>query len=243
MKLTFTDLFLMFALWTALGAMAVLVTAPSDDVAVHNDVANTSPQHPLESLIRQRPTLEVFLVVFIVAVVIGPITEEFLWRLVFQGTLLRYEQTQFVASRGMLSVFVTALLFAARHFRPANVPIPSWEWLWSATIAQAVASLVFLACGVGYFVATKRVTVPHIRRTVRHIPRDVRLALVTFLWLGPLTLFIHVVLQRCFPGVVLDPIPLFVFAVGLGELARRTGRLTASITLHVALNATSLAMM
>lgn len=243
MKLTLADFFFLFALWTVLGVAAVaFVSAPREVESVAGE-SGVSSQHPLEFLFRQRPTLGVFLTVFLVAAIVGPVTEEFLWRFVFQGTLVSYERAYRFSSRGLFAVFVTAFIFAARHFRFADAAVPAWETLWAMTIAHAVASLVFLVCGVGYFVATHRVTVPRVRRVVRHIPRDVLLALATFLWLGPLTLLIHVALQHCWPGVVLDPIPLFVFALGLGELSRRTGRLTASITLHVALNATSLAVM
>jgi len=44
------------------------------------------------------------------------------------------------------------------------------------------------------------------------------------------------------PDVAPDPIPLFFFALALGILYLRTHRISAPITLHVALNGTSLAL-
>lgn len=245
-RLTFGDLFLLLFVWTTLGVLASALVGlpPESEVPVSTTAANTeTPPHPLEALLRARPTLGVILTVLLVGVVIGPITEEFLWRFVLQGTLLRYERANRLASRGCLAVVSTSFLFAARHFRPADAPPPPWETVWGTAVASAVISLLFLALGLLYLMTTGCMTRPRLRRTLRHMPRDLGLAARTFLWIGPITLLLHFTLRTAIPGVVLDPVPLFVFALVLGELARRTGRLTASIALHIMLNATSLALL
>jgi membrane protease YdiL (CAAX protease family) len=68
---------------------------------------------------------------------------------------------------------------------------------------------------------------------------------------GPTSAFLRWLPIVCSAGVFAllhvghgpDPIPLFVFALALGYLYQRTGRILPSLTLHFLLNGVSLVML
>jgi hypothetical protein len=72
---------------------------------------------------------------------------------------------------------------------------------------------------------------------------DARLGLITFLVVAVPTYGCMIGVKKILPeSIAPDPIPIFFFAIALGLLYNRTHRIVPSIALHMALNASSLAM-
>ncbi len=111
--------------------------------------------NPLVVLLGRSHTLPTLLLCFLAAVIVAPIVEEFLFRLVLQGWLEavdRQRRRQIPALRGLTPgaapVVLVAMLFAGIHYRS---PLPQVDPRTIAYLlaANIVASLLTLAFGVG----------------------------------------------------------------------------------------------
>jgi membrane protease YdiL (CAAX protease family) len=203
--------------------------------------------HPLVILIRQDRSLTTFLWVFVAAVLVVPIVEEFLFRLVLQGWLEAVE----VRLRWLLGfrrtllgagpVLAVSLIFAALHYREARPP-DGVEALVRAIVRTVAAGLVTLLVAVSLLRGRAGATWKDLGIVPQAFWRDVRLGLSAFLTIAAPMYAIQVaVLPAWLPeDIAPDPITLALFSIVLGTLYCRTHRIVPAVTLHMALNATSL---
>lgn len=213
-------------------------------------------QHPLVQLFSAQPTFSVMCGIFFLVVIVAPISEEFLWRGVIQRVCVRWEyaisrrkfflrRTLLLKTlkkmRGLISVLVVAILFAALHLHSANTSM-SIESLWRSLVVACFSQTLFVVLGIFYLIKTKRLTRQSISRTLVFFRKDARRA-ATWWWIIPLVFGVQLLLITFFPDTQFPPIPLFPLAVALGVLALQTNRIAASIFLHATFNATSFLMM
>ncbi len=184
------------------------------------------------------------------AAVAAPIIEEFLFRVLLQGWLERVAlplrrltpTLRRWLPRGIGPVALTSLLFARMHFR-VDTPQMDVEFLTFAMVGNAVVGLLTVALAVGliwYRTGAVAVDFGFVRQKFF---ADVALGLAAFIAIATPIYLMQVGLSVLLPSyVAADPITLFFFALVLGLLYYRTHRIVASVVLHMALNATSLAM-
>ncbi len=108
--------------------------------------------HPLAQLLKDKDP-KILLLCFLFGVVIAPIFEEFIFRLLFTGWLMSVERRfrkrwpAYFRSRGVLPILIPAAVFAALHFRVESREIPETNLVLSMSI-QAAVSLLTLICAI-----------------------------------------------------------------------------------------------
>ena len=187
---------------------------------------------------------------FLAAVVVAPIVEEFLFRVVLQGWLeaveRRWRRALPMLRRAPLAlgpILLTSFLFAMMHFRTAGPEMPQ-EYIVASLIAGMAAGLTTVGFAVALLMLRAGATAADLGWAPRKLLGDLRIGLVAFVAVvGPLY-GLFIALQQWIPkSVSADPIPLFFFAMLLGVLYHRTRRMAPSVALHVALNLTSLVLL
>jgi membrane protease YdiL (CAAX protease family) len=206
-------------------------------------------EHPLERVLQQRPGVSVSEVVMCVllAVVIAPIAEELLFRLVLQGWLESLERRlrrragwwRRLAA-GVVPVGLTSLAFAALHIRGA-AQLESVSTTVFLLSIQAAAGLLTLAVAVCWLKFAVGATAADFGIVPSKLASDVRLGLLAFPAIIVPVYAINIVLlaarELLQMNVVIDPLPLLLLAVVLGTLYYRTHRILPCIVLHMAFNA------
>lgn len=205
--------------------------------------------HPLIRLIRQRPHWTTLVGALVVAVLIAPVVEEFLFRLVLQGWLESVETRarHFWAvgqrAEGVAAVLVVSVAFAALHYREAEPPAQA-EALMREFGCHAMASLATLFFGLVLLRGLSGATLEDLGIRWGMIGADIRLGLGVFLTIAAPMYGVQIALSLILPALVSraiapDPVTLGLFAMVLGALYSRTHRIVPAITLHMALNGTS----
>jgi membrane protease YdiL (CAAX protease family) len=206
--------------------------------------------HPIVDLLSADPGLTTWLLCGLVAVVIAPIVEEFMYRLVLQGWLEAEERRarrRISALRrfppGVAPIVVVSMLFGLRHFRLATPPLEA-DRLVELMIVQAVWSLTAFALVLGILRIGSGASAADLGFVPRKLPIDVGLGLLVFLAVAAPVIFLQDLMTKLVPegGVAPDPVPLFVLALALGIVYYRTHRIVPAIVIHAALNATSLGL-
>jgi len=153
--------------------------------------------------------------------------------------------------RGLFSILSVSAMFAMLHFRAAGNEYEV-DFLAMAIIASALANVLTVVVGI---VALRMhgATAADLGWQPSLLPRDIRDGVITFLLIaGPIYLLQKLLLtllaqpwmiELLGTRVAPDPITILVFSLALGFLYFRTHRLAASVTLHMALNGTTLLMM
>ncbi len=165
-------------------------------------------EHPLLENVREHPDAVTIVSVFVAALVVAPLVEEFLFRVLLQGWMER----------------VATLRSGLMSWIMGEPPPPS------STAADEIAVSPPDASNVPAVDKPKAPSVdvqPQPSFFARWLPIVCSAGVFALLHLG------H--------GP--DPIPLFVFALALGYLYQRTGRILPSLTLHFLLNGVSLVML
>jgi len=212
--------------------------------------------HPLTVLMTEGKRQPMILVIcFLMAVVAAPLGEEFLFRVILQGAFESLENsTRRVVlllrrmPRGFFSVFITALVFAAIHWRePKSEGSWNLNLLLTGMIAQTIANFGIVLFGVGYLTFFRGATWADFGfhngfRNLRSA-QDVLGAFYVYLILMIPMMMIQGTLGTLFPDTVTDPAPLLVFSLALGILYYRTRRLLTCLTLHMSMNAVSFFLM
>ena len=239
------DVVVLFILWISLTIAClhgVLLLSGSGNVEAPSPRTVTD-KHPLTQLLEQgRKQPVILLVAFLCAVILTPMTEEFLFRLVFQGWLQKKTASLWnVPSEknakylpGGLSVFGVSLVFAAMHGGQRSEH--SVEVLFYGISGLAIANLLTLCIGVSYLAITRRASRRELGFSSNHLTFDLLLGCGTFILCGPAILFLNMLLRSAFPENATDPIPLFLFSIALGCLYFKTRRLLPSIVMHACLN-------
>jgi len=152
--------------------------------------------------------------------------------------------------RGAFSIVMTSGLFAMLHFRAAGDEY-HLEWLMFAIALTAIANILTVIVGT-LWLRSRGANAADLGWDLATLPLDIRNGLVTFLLIaGPIYLLqkgLSTVLAQPWVvemvGVKLapDPVTIFLFSLVLGFLYLRTHRLAASVTVHMALNGTTLMM-
>lgn len=205
--------------------------------------------HPLLRVLRQRPHWRTLAEALVVAVLIAPVVEEFLFRLVLQGWLEAWEarlRRRLGLQRfaeGLLPVFLTSGVFAALHWRGAQPPTDA-DALLRTFRCDAMAGVATLVFGVVCLRGLCAATLEDLGIRLAKIGSDIRLGLGAFVTVAAPVYGVQVVLSLVLPAILPepiapDPITLGLFALVLGTLYARTHRILPAITLHMALNATS----
>ncbi|MDR2116335.1 MAG: CPBP family intramembrane metalloprotease [Planctomycetaceae bacterium] len=253
------DVFLLFFLWITLlgigvGIMLQVFSGQTDSIDVVQPVVTTT-HHPLSQLLEQSKKSPVILfVAFFCGVLTAPLTEEFLFRLLFQGWLekksndwrkiCRYSEyfslrlLRFLFLPEFFSIFIVSFLFALAHGgkrteQPVDVQFYSM-------IGIGIVNLFLFCFGIFYLAVIRGVPIRAFLFRANRIFYDLCIALGTFLIFSPFIFSLHWLLRNNFPDSVTDPIPLFFFSIILGVLYFRTGRLFPCIMLHAFLNGFSL---
>lgn len=202
--------------------------------------------HPVLDLLATDPSFLTLVFCIFVVVAVAPVVEEFLFRLVLQGWLERVERRRIRVRampppiRGLMPVLVTAILFASLHFRVAQPKLEPTRVV-DMLIQVAVWNLVVLATGVALLRMRRGATLVDFGVVPERILPDIGLGLLTFFAVAAPIYFLQAVLHFLLSDwFAPDPITLMFFAMALGLLYFRTHRIVAPVTLHMALNGTSL---
>jgi membrane protease YdiL (CAAX protease family) len=209
--------------------------------------------HPLVVLIRQDPSPQTLLLAILAGVVAAPLAEELVFRLLLQGWLEKLEgraRRRFPllrgllrgAFRGLFPVAFVAVLFAAMHYREAEAPRDPQVIAW-ALARGMMASLLTVAGAVAGIRLARGATAADFGVDVRKFWSDVVLGLLAFLTIAAPIYLVQIALSFALPKTIAaDPFTLVLFAFALGTLYHRTHRIVPAVVLHMALNATSLAV-
>ncbi len=221
--------------WRPMGAVVPL---PVDEGGI--DAA-----HPLARVLTQSPSGWVILVCVLSAVVIAPVIEELLFRLLLQGWLesverrlrRRIPRLRF-ATPGVMAVMTSSLLFAALHFRQPSLEV-DMEMLFFQIFVGAVANLLTALLVLCWLRIAAGATLADFGVVPRKLAADVKLGMLAFLVITVPVYAVVIAMKNLLPdNVVADPIPLFLLAMVLGGLYCRTHRIVPAIVLHMAFNAT-----
>jgi membrane protease YdiL (CAAX protease family) len=185
------------------------------------------------------------------AVVAAPISEEFLFRVMFQGWLESVEshwrpklkKWLRMAPVGFFPIGVTSFLFALMHYRKESAPVNDLSLY--LMLGGSVAYLLTMAFAIFLLRRQVGATSFDLGWSREHVRGDILRGLAAFTAVAAPVYSIQFAAKYFFlhylhTDVAPDPIPLFFFAISLGVLYFRTHRILPSIVLHVSLNATSL---
>lgn len=224
--------------------ISAIAAGPADQPAA------SSTDHPVSQLLRERPGFGVLLICALSVVLVAPIVEEFVFRVVFQGGLEADDrrarrQRRGVPGwpRGLMPMGLVSLVFAALHYRVASPALNS-QFILAAVIGSAVANLLVMCVSVWLLRRTTGATWEDLGLVPRRLARDVRMGLVAFLAAAPLVYGAQALALWLLPrSIAPDPVGLFVFAMALGYVYFRTHRATPSIVVHMTLNGSTLALL
>ena len=182
----------------------------------------------------------IFLVVLLTGVIVIPIGEEFLFRLLLQGYLEKLESSlrKFLRmSRGLFAVLCPAAIFAAIHLRSTAEKRP-FQNLFDDILAFLIGYIVLIAATVAYLSLIRGATSCDLGIDRRKIFGDCLLGFGTACLLTPPIYLLNHGLTTLVGDVALtlDPIPIFFFSVGTGVLYFRTHRILPGIMFHMVFN-------
>jgi membrane protease YdiL (CAAX protease family) len=179
----------------------------------------------------------------LLAILVAPITEEMVFRLLLQGWLESVERRARRQMRwlrrivvGLVPVAIVAMLFAAIHIRTPGPP----EELSTVVLrlqSVAVASLLVVVVLVCWLKFAAGARLADFGIVPRKLAGDVRVGLLAFLAVTPPIYALLFAVGKILPkDAVADPIPLLFLGLALGVLYCRTHRIVPSIVLHAAFN-------
>jgi membrane protease YdiL (CAAX protease family) len=260
------DVLFIFLIAVILPGLAIrVVTAIGGTDAAQQSAATITPeaQKAKEKLETEHPTVDLLgsgdwrmiAVAIFLAVILAPILEEFLFRVVLQGWLegvwsrrRRTRRELRCAPFSWIPLLLPAILFALVHFRVGHeVPTPeSLNTLLLGHAVRIVADLATLAVAIIVLRFGVGATAADLGWQPKQLPLDGKLAIVALgAVMPPLLLLqgaLNAAVSKADIAIAPDPIPLFFLALAFGLLYRRTHRLAPSLILHMAFNATSVVM-
>jgi membrane protease YdiL (CAAX protease family) len=198
----------------------------------------------------------ILLLGFVAAVVIAPVVEEFLFRVLLQGWLEARERRwrrrappwlRGFVPRAAVPIVLVALLFALMHVRPPT-PLYHPQYLAGLVLGNQIAGLLTVGLAVGWLRVRVGATAADFGWAPRKLVADLGLGLRAALVVVPLILAFQMAVSAVLTyfrlrSAVPDPIPLFFFALVLGTLYYRTHRIAPSVVLHLGLNLTSVLLL
>jgi membrane protease YdiL (CAAX protease family) len=232
--------------WAAFEEHARLETEPRAAAEV-GAARESESQHTLVRVLEADPSIPTLIVCMLTGVLVAPIVEEFLFRVLLQGWLEAAERRLRRRNRvfrrvlpGLLPVLIGAVVFALPHYRETDPAAPTPQV--GDLILNSGASLLLMLIGLCLVRIRAGATWKDVGFDRTKLWADVRVGLVAALAvLGPIYVIQFFVKSWLLPEeVAADPITLLFFAAVLGTLYLRTHRIAAAVTLHMALNGTSL---
>jgi len=243
--------FLLFELPAVIAlALGILLGSDFAEPPTARTAEQVDVEHPIVDLLGADPSLTTWLLCGLVAVVIAPVVEEFMYRLVLQGWLEAGERRARrrlallrPLARGVGPVLFVSLLFALRHFR-RDEPSMEADQIKQVLVFQAVWSLLAFGFALGLLRIRSGATAADLGFVREKLLGDVRLGLLVFSAVTAPVLVLQYALTRIelSQHFAADPIPLFFFALALGAIYYRTHRIVPAIVTHMAFNATNLAL-
>lgn len=214
------------------------------DVKEQETVGESDGQvlHPIVHLIRSRSLAAMMLAVTL-ALIIAPLSEEFIFRVVMQGGLEAMARRRRAPVRWLRRwppIFAPALVFGLLHWNSDSQEYPEQFYvnMLSGVAAGASAALVF---ALGWLKLVRRATWSDLGFSTVRWKSDVVFGLASFAALAIPIYSLQLALTALMPkGVAPDPLGIFLFALVWGHLYRQTHRIGPSLVSHMALNATSL---
>lgn len=202
---------------------------PPQNVAIEEHALD----HPIISMIRSAEhSLPAIVVAFLVVVVAAPITEEFLFRMLFQGWL------EAKCRSSIIAITTVSFCFALMHGGNSYLDGRLLFYLFIALIT--VYLLVFLS-GIIYLAKVRKVQmIPAIFGTNRFTRRRFFMGVIYCFFALLFIFWLNIVTQDAFRKTNVAPIPIFVFSLVLGILYSKTHNLSYCILLHACLNMISL---
>jgi len=204
--------------------------------------------HPVAQLLEKEHSTWVIVVSALMVVLVAPVVEEFMFRVLFQGWLEKIEnryRRRLPGLRvlpGAAPVLLASVFFAAMHVRPPEQRLAS-DLILFLLICQTVASLVILPLAILVLRVGCGATWADMGVVPAHILHDAGVGLLACLaFTGPIYLLFIGARLVVPEGLVPDPIALVPLAVVLGTLYYRTHRVVAPIVMHMTFNAAGMAM-
>lgn len=266
---------------------------------------NLATQHPLARLlIRSRSTpwaFETLLLCFFVAVIAAPFAEEFLFRVLLQGTFENYalqailpppgtprrpfadanpdaadvpSATEFRWTdpttpmerrafylRSAFAILVPAFIFGLIHAGTPETPEEARDpetlnRLFRTMLAAGLANVATLALGLLFLRRSTGATTGDVGlgpeftykagrffASLRRFALDFYRGVAAFVFIAPIVFGANAGLRSLFPNAIVDPAPIFLFALAEGVVYWRLRRYATVVGMHVALNATSFALL
>lgn len=205
--------------------------------------------HPLARVLMESSSGWAVLMCVVLAVVVTPIAEEFIFRLLIQGWLESLERRLRRRVRlprgiavGIAPVAFVSLMFAAMHFR---VPEPQVDITALVAILCAIfaSNLLIIVLSVCWLRFVAGASLADLGFVPGKLLSDVKLGLLAFIAVIPLVYAVAFAAKELLPeNAIVDPIPLLLFAVALGVLYFRTHRIVPAIVLHMTFNAMGVIM-
>jgi membrane protease YdiL (CAAX protease family) len=219
------------------------------DVETSREQKELAASHPIVVLIHTTRDIRILLFCALTAVVIAPVTEEVLFRLLLQGWMEAQETSIRRAVpalrrlvRGTVAVVPTSALFAAMHYRPQPLSMDPDRLVY--VFAQtAVIAVVTVAGAIALIRISTGATMKDLGFVADRLFHDVKLGFLTFLATVAPIYLLQIALKLLLPeSPIVDPVSLFFFALALGTLYYRTHRIVPAIVAHMGLNAFGLLM-
>ncbi len=242
------DVALLILLYQSMPALVLMAAQPWFDipaVAAEQTTAESELDnvHPLARvLLESHGRVWPILLCVVSAVVVAPITEEFVFRLLLQGWLERLERRlrRRIASLrggivGLVPVATVAIFFSMRHLREPTAKIEFSTIVFLLGV-QAVASLLTVALSAFWLKFAVGATLTDFGIVPNKLAGDIRLGLLAFLAVMP-PIYAMMYGVKSFLPTVADPLFLLPLAAVLGILYFRTHRIVPSVALHMAFNA------
>ncbi|MDO5554586.1 MAG: CPBP family glutamic-type intramembrane protease [Planctomycetia bacterium] len=229
---------------TAVEALSDVADTESEgsDETVTSDETVARPAapepHPLTQLMvaEEAPVSRVFILTlcFVTAVIIAPLGEEFLFRVLLQGAVARFFGRRRSLGPALISIGLPALLFAVIHIRGADSRTATDTLVVSFCITILATLLVLLTAVL--LLARDATRLDFGLGRWRDIPLDLLRGAVATLILFPTLIGTQLACSVLLPGYVTDPVPIFIFALMLGFLFWKTHRFAVVVGAHATLN-------
>jgi len=242
------DVLFLFLIYLLVPIMATRVVPGWAEADAEQQAADQKPElaHPAEQLLRTNHPGAIAVSV-VLAVVVAPLIEEFIFRVLLQGWLeavwSRRRRTQPVlrsAPFSWMPIVLPAVLFSLMHLRSSKEPL-STNYLTLLFLAQMAAYLVTLGMAIVLLRFAAGATAADLGWKPEKLRSDVKLGLLALLAvIGPVLKLQGVLIdlmKKSRIDYAPDPIPLFFLALVLGLLYHRTHRIAPSLVLHMAFNA------
>lgn len=242
-------------------------TEPEDAEAKDDaDQRDLSKQHPLaRMLIRAKDTPYfglVFFVFILSVVIVAPLVEELVFRVIIQGACERWAKGLLLNPDAdsdhrskpgwavcLLTIVPPALVFALLHASSPEDPEKPLlvSQLFRTTISSLTANIltgafcvallvkVFQAKSTDFGLASASNNESSAALYVKEFYRG----MVLFLVIMPIVYSVKAVFQQALPESVVDPAPIFLFALWEGLVYYRTRSYPTVVGMHVGLNFTS----